>query len=80
MTSTTSGDATPNIIGYARVSSTEQGPRMQLGALSAAGSSRIFMDAASGRAADRPYLREALADLNHHLGRVPAGPPGATYP
>ncbi|MEE2524500.1 recombinase family protein [Pseudarthrobacter sp. J47] len=54
----------PNVIGYARVSTTDQDPQMQLDALSAAGSARIFTDTASGRAADRPQLREALAYLN----------------
>lgn len=47
-------------VGYARVSTIEQSPGSQLGALSAAGCERIFVDAASGSLDARPELAAAL--------------------
>jgi DNA invertase Pin-like site-specific DNA recombinase len=47
-------------IGYARVSTLDQDPALQLDALAAAGCSKMFEDHASGARADRPGLRRAL--------------------
>lgn len=48
------------LIGYARVSTLDQDPALQLDALSAAGCAKVFDDRASGARADRPGLRQAL--------------------
>ena len=50
------------MIGYARVSAEDQNLDLQRQALRAAGCERIFEDTAGG-AAERPALREALAQL-----------------
>jgi DNA invertase Pin-like site-specific DNA recombinase len=47
-------------IGYARVSTTEQDPALQIDALQVAGCERIFTDHASGTVAERPELARAL--------------------
>jgi DNA invertase Pin-like site-specific DNA recombinase len=51
--------AVPNV-GYARVSTIDQDPRLQLDALAAAGCAKVFEDRASGARADRAGLRSAL--------------------
>jgi DNA invertase Pin-like site-specific DNA recombinase len=51
------------LIGYARVSTLEQDPALQLDALRAAGCERIFTDHASGTLAERPELTRALDHL-----------------
>jgi len=48
------------LIGYARVSTLDQTPALQLDALSEAGCTKIFDDHASGARADRPGLQRAL--------------------
>jgi DNA invertase Pin-like site-specific DNA recombinase len=52
------------IIGYARVSTTDQNPQLQLDALSDAGAARVFTDhGVSGSKASRPQLDAALNHL-----------------
>lgn len=48
------------MIGYARVSTVEQNPDLQIDALAKAGCQRTFLDRISGAKADRPALKEAL--------------------
>ena len=47
-------------VGYARVSTRDQSPELQLTALADAGCERVFTEAASGASRDRPELRAAL--------------------
>ena len=54
------GQITVALIGYARVSTLDQDPALQLDALAAAGCTKVFEDRASGARADRPGLRQAL--------------------
>ena len=52
------------VIGYARVSTTDQNPQLQLDALEAAGATRIFTDhGVSGSTASRPHLDACLDHL-----------------
>jgi len=50
-------------IGYARVSTADQDPRLQLDALTAEGCLKIYTDTATGTTSDRPEWTACLADL-----------------
>lgn len=50
-------------IGYARVSTADQDPRLQLDALEAEGCLKIYTDVATGTKADRPQWKLCLEDL-----------------
>jgi DNA invertase Pin-like site-specific DNA recombinase len=51
------------LIGYARVSTTDQNAQLQIDALTAAGCERVFTDKASGSLASRPQLDRMLDHL-----------------
>lgn len=51
-------------VGYARVSTLEQNPDLQVDALTGAGAVRIFTDHASGATTARPELRQCLDHLD----------------
>ncbi len=53
------------IIGYARVSTSDQQPSLQLDALTQAGAERIFQESASGASRERPELAKCLDTLRH---------------
>ena len=48
------------LIGYARVSTQDQNPQLQLDALQGSGCERVFVEKASGAQQDRPQLQTAL--------------------
>src|SRR3712207_8326157 len=48
------------LVGYARVSTLDQNPRLQLDALKAAGCKKLFVEKASGTKEDRAQLQAAL--------------------
>ena len=48
------------LVGYARVSTLDQNPRLQIDALKQAGCERIYVEKASGAHRDRPELKAAL--------------------
>jgi DNA invertase Pin-like site-specific DNA recombinase len=50
-------------IGYARVSTADQDPRLQLDALAAEDCLKVFTDTATGTKADRPQWNACLAEL-----------------
>jgi hypothetical protein len=52
-----------HLLGYARVSTTDQQPHLQVDALTAAGCYRVFTETASGARADRPTLEQLLDQL-----------------
>src|SRR5690349_14516562 len=51
------------LVGYARVSTLDQNPALQVNALKVAGCERIFTEKASGAQRDRPELKAALEYL-----------------
>ena len=52
-----------HLLGYARVSTTDQQPHLQVDALERAGCYRVFTETASGARADRPTLAQVLDQL-----------------
>ena len=52
-----------HLLGYARVSTTDQQPHLQVDALTAAACYRVFTQTAGGAAADRPVLGQLLDQL-----------------
>ena len=48
------------LIGYARVSTIDQNPALQMDALKTAGCDKVFTEKASGSHCDRPQLKAAL--------------------
>jgi DNA invertase Pin-like site-specific DNA recombinase len=52
-----------HLLGYARVSTTDQQPHLQVDALTTAGCYRVFTETASGARADRPALEQLLDQL-----------------
>jgi DNA invertase Pin-like site-specific DNA recombinase len=52
-----------HLLGYARVSTADQHPQLQVDALKAAGCYRVFTETASGARADRPTLAQVLDQL-----------------
>jgi hypothetical protein len=52
-----------HLLGYARVSTTDQHPQLQVDALNAAGCYRVFVETASGGRTDRPILVQVLDQL-----------------
>jgi len=59
-----------DLLGYARVSTADQRPELQLDALRAAGCARVFVDTASGALDTRPELARALDHLRPGDTRV----------
>jgi DNA invertase Pin-like site-specific DNA recombinase len=53
----------PHLLGYARVSTADQNPDLQLDALRTAGCYRLFVDTASGALDERPQLARLLDHL-----------------
>jgi len=52
-----------HLLGYARVSTTDQQPQLQVDALEHAGCYRVFTETASGARTDRPVLEQLLDQL-----------------
>jgi DNA invertase Pin-like site-specific DNA recombinase len=52
-----------HLLGYARVSTTDQQPHLQVDALERAGCYRVFVETASGIPTDRPVLEQVLDQL-----------------
>jgi Resolvase, N terminal domain len=52
-----------HLLGYARISTTDQQPQLQVDALQHAGCYRVFTETASGARSDRPTLEKLLDQL-----------------
>jgi DNA invertase Pin-like site-specific DNA recombinase len=52
-----------DLLGYARVSTSDQNPKLQIDALQEAGCLRVFVDTASGAVAARPELSRLMEQL-----------------
>jgi DNA invertase Pin-like site-specific DNA recombinase len=52
-----------HLLGYARVSTSDQHPQLQVDALQHAGCYRVFTETASGARTDRPTLEQVLDQL-----------------
>jgi hypothetical protein len=52
-----------HLLGYARISTTDQQPHLQVDALERAGCYRVFTETASGARSDRPTLEQLLDQL-----------------
>jgi DNA invertase Pin-like site-specific DNA recombinase len=52
-----------HLLGYARVSTTDQHPQLQVDSLEKAGCYRVFTETASGARSDRPVLEQVLDQL-----------------
>jgi DNA invertase Pin-like site-specific DNA recombinase len=52
-----------HLLGYARVSTTDQQPHLQVDALERAGCYRVYTETASGARPDRPTLTQVLDQL-----------------
>ncbi|HET7517000.1 MAG TPA: recombinase family protein [Actinomycetes bacterium] len=52
-----------HLLGFTRVSTTDQQPQLQVDALQRAGCYRVFAETASGAGADRPVLEQVLDQL-----------------
>jgi DNA invertase Pin-like site-specific DNA recombinase len=55
--------ASPYKVGYARVSTAQQSPQLQIDALQSAGCQQIYQEIASGAKAQRPQLEQMLTQL-----------------
>jgi Resolvase, N terminal domain len=64
-----------HLLGYARVSTTDQQPQLHVDALTAAGCYRVFTETASGARTDRPVLEQLLDQLHYHHPGWQAGVP-----
>jgi DNA invertase Pin-like site-specific DNA recombinase len=53
-----------HLLGYARVSTTDQQPQLQVDALQGAGCYQVFTETASGAHTDRPTLAQVLDQLH----------------
>jgi predicted site-specific integrase-resolvase len=62
-----------HLLGYARVSTTDQQPQLQIDALTAAGCYRVFTETASGARADRPTLPRSSLLVPREDDEVAAG-------
>ena len=66
-----------HLLGYARVSTTDQQPQLQVDALQRAGCYRVFTETASGTRPDRPILEQGPgpAAARRHPDRLETRPP-----